>query len=184
MSLMQVNLRQVRRNPSAGGGFRRGLTRIKAPPRRAVHAGAMAYLTLLLCHLLAAIAFAGTVLVEVLLLPGCAGACPRPPPAALSGLRRAGPQADAGGAGAAVRGRDRPYFKHHRGALARPLPSTFGLLLSIKIALAASVFCHFLAAMHWQRHGRLDGPRSQRLHRSVLLHVLAIAILTKAMFHL
>ena len=39
------------------------------------------------------------------------------------------------------------------------------------------------SAMAWQRRGRLDGPRSHRLHLSVLVHVLAIAILAKAMFH-
>jgi hypothetical protein len=144
----------------------------------------MTYLLLLLCHLLAAIAFIGTVLVEVLFLPG---------------VRRRLPAASARRLEAAFAAQARAVMPwvlallylagiglawHHRGALAQPLASTFGLLLAIKIALATSVFGHFLTAMHWQRRGRLDGRRSQRLHRSVLLHVLAIAILAKAMFHL
>ncbi len=161
-----------------------GLTRIKAPRRRRVHAGAMAYLSLLLLHLLAAIAFVGTVLVEVLFLPGVRRRLPaavgvRLEAAFAAQARRVMPWVllvlYAAGLGLAW---------HHRGALAQPLASTFGLLLSVKIALAASVAGHFLLAMAWQRRGRLDGRRSRWLHRSVLLHLLAIALLAKAMFHL
>ncbi|AKC88207.1 membrane protein [Pseudoxanthomonas suwonensis] len=144
----------------------------------------MAYLLLLLVHLLAAMAFAGTVLFEVLFLPGVRRRLP-----AAAGLRLEAAFAErarrimpwvllalyAAGLGLAW---------HHRGALARPLDSAFALLLVVKIALAASVFGHFLWAMVQQRRGRLDGPRSRRLHRSVLLHVLAIVVLAKAMFHL
>jgi hypothetical protein len=72
----------------------------------------------------------------------------------------------------------------HRAALAQPLASSFGLLLTLKIALALSVFGHFATAMVWRRRGVLGGRRSRRLHLSVFCHVLAIVLLAKAMFYL
>lgn len=143
-----------------------------------------AYLAFLLLHLLAAIVFIGTVVVEVLFLPG---------------VRRRLSPANARRLEAAFAAQARGLMPwvlamlylaglglawHHRGALAQPLGSHFAMLLWAKMVLAASVFGHFLRAMAWQRQGRLDGPRSRRLHRSVLLHVLAIAVLAKLMFHL
>jgi len=160
------------------------LTPVKAPAGTLRHAGGMVYLLLLLVHLLAAIAFIGTVLVEVLFLPGVRRRMPT-----MAGIRL-----DA--AFAAQARRVMPWVLlalytaglglawHYRAALAQPLGSTFALLLSIKIVLAVSVAGHFLTAMHWQRHGCLDGARSHRLHLSVLAHLLAIAVLAKAMFHL
>ncbi len=157
---------------------------VKARAAASRDAGAMAYLILLLVHLLAAIAFIGTVLVEVLFMPGVRR---RLPPAAGRGLEAAfAAQARtvmpwvllalfSAGLGLAW---------HHRGALVQPLGSHFALLLWLKIGLAGSVLGHFLRAMWLQRRGRLDGPRSHRLHLSVLGHVLAIAVLAKAMFHL
>lgn len=157
---------------------------VKAAAAARCHAGAMAYLLLLLVHLLAAMAFAGTVLVEVLFLPGVRRCLPH-----ALGLRLEA-------AFAAQARRVMPWVLlalyaaglalawHHRGALAHPLDSRFGLLLAAKIVLAASVAGHFGLAMAWQRRGRLGGRRSLCLHRSVLLHVLAIVVLAKAMFHL
>jgi hypothetical protein len=70
----------------------------------------------------------------------------------------------------------------HRAALAAPMASHFGLLLSLKIALAFLVLGHFFTAMLWRRTGRLNGQRSRRLHYSVFAHVLLIVILAKAMY--
>lgn len=144
----------------------------------------MEYLVLLVLHLLAAVAFIGTVLVEVLFMPGVRRRLP-----ASTGRRLE--------AAFAAQARTRmPWVLlvlfaagiglawHHRGALAQPLGSHLAMLLWLKIALAASVAGHFLRAMWLHRRGRLDGPRSRRLHLSVLGHVLAIAVLAKAMFHL
>src|SRR5690606_24149014 len=72
----------------------------------------------------------------------------------------------------------------YRTALAQPLASSFGLLLSLKIALAVSVFGHFVTAMVLQRRGRLNGRNSRRIHLSVFTHVVLILILAKAMFYL
>lgn len=144
----------------------------------------MIYLLLLLLHLFAAIAFIGTVMVEVLFLPGVAR---RLPPAGRRRLEAAFAARARGvmpGVLAVLYAAGLGLAWHHRGALARPLDSTFACLLVLKLLLAASVAAHFITAMDWQRRGRLDGRRSRRLHLSVLAHLLAIAVLAKAMFHL
>lgn len=142
----------------------------------------MSYGLLLTLHLLAAIAFAGTVFFEVVML---AGVRRRLPPETLRALERAiGDRATAvmpwvlltlygAGIGLAMQ---------HRAVLAQPLASSFGLLLTLKIVLALSVFAHFATAMVWRRRGRLNGRRSRRLHLSVFAHVLGIVVLAKAMF--
>lgn len=143
----------------------------------------MNYGLLLTLHLLAAIAFAGTVFFEVVMLGGVRG---RLPAELLRSVERAvGDRATAVmpwvlltlyTAGAAL-------AWQHRAALAQPLGSSYAMLLAAKIMLALSVFGHFATAMWWRRRGRLDGRRSRRLHLSVFCHVLAIVLLAKAMFH-
>lgn len=142
----------------------------------------MNHALLLTLHLLAAIAFAGTVFFEVLVLQGAQA---RLPPAMRSEIGRALDTRAvavmpwvllvlyAAGIGMAWQ---------YRAALAHPLDSRFGLLLSVKIVLAASVLGHFALAMSWRRRGLLHGTRSRRLHRSVLGHVLAIVVLAKALY--
>ena len=144
----------------------------------------MPYGLLLTLHLLAAIAFAGTVFFEVVMLEGVRRHLP---PEAMRAVERAiGNRATAimpwvlltlyaAGLGLAWQ---------HRAALAQPLASSFGLLLALKMVLAVSVFGHFATAMMWRRRGVLNGRRSRRLHLSVFTHVLAIVLLAKAMFHL
>ena len=135
-----------------------------------------------LLHLLAAIAFAGTVFFEVVMLGGARRHAPHEAMHAVEGAigRRAVAVMPwvllvlyAAGAVLAW---------HHRGALAHPLASGFALLLTIKIALALAVLGHFATAMLWRRSGRLRGRASRRLHLSVFVHVLAIVVLAKAMF--
>jgi hypothetical protein len=144
----------------------------------------MSYGLLLALHLLAAIAFAGTVFFEVVMLEGVRKHLPQE---AMRAVERAvGNRATAvmpwvlltlyvAGIGLAWQ---------HRAALLQPLASSFGLLLALKIALALSVFGHFVTAMVWRRRGVLGGGRSRRLHLSVFCHVLAIVLLAKAMFYL
>jgi hypothetical protein len=144
----------------------------------------MSYGVLLFLHLLAAMAFVGTVFFEVVMLQGVRKHLPQE---TLRALERAiGDRATAvmpwvlltlyaAGAGLAWQ---------HRTALAQPLAGSFGLLLTVKIALALSVFGHFATAMVWRRRGLLSGRRSRRLHASVFVHVLAIVLLAKAMFYL
>lgn len=143
----------------------------------------MSYALLLILHLLAAIAFVGTVFFEVVMLEGVRKRLPQESMRAVE--RAIGDQATAvmpwvlltlyaAGIGLAWQ---------HRAALAQPLASSFGLLLMLKIALALSVFGHFAVAMVWRRRGVLGGHRSRRLHLSVFCHVLAIVLLAKAMFY-
>ena len=142
----------------------------------------MSYGWLLVLHLLAAIAFVGTVFFEVVMLGGVRRQLS---PATMRELETAiGSRA--------VRimpwvllvlfGAGLGMAWQHRAALAAPLSSHFALLLSIKIALAASVLGHFATAMVWRRNGRLNGQRSRRLHYSIFAHVLLIVVLAKAMF--
>lgn len=144
----------------------------------------MSYGLLLALHLLAAIAFAGTVFFEVVMLEGVRKHLPQE---AMRAVERA-----VGNSATAVM----PWVLltlyvagiglawQHRAALLQPLASSFGLLLALKIALALSVFGHFVTAMVWRRRGVLGGGRSRRLHLSVFCHVLAIVLLAKAMFYL
>ncbi|HMN81741.1 MAG TPA: hypothetical protein PKA20_17710 [Burkholderiaceae bacterium] len=144
----------------------------------------MSYGLLLTLHLLAAIAFVGTVFFEVVMLEGVRRHLPQ---AAMREVERAiGNRATAvmpwvllilyaAGIGLAW---------HHRTALADPLASRFALLLTVKIVLALAVFGHFATAMIWRRRGLLSGRRSRRLHLSVFCHVLAIVLLAKAMLYL
>lgn len=144
----------------------------------------MSYGLLLILHLLAAIAFVGTVFFEVVMLEGVRKHLPSDTMRAVE--RAIGNRAVAimpwvlltlyaAGIGLAWQ---------HRAALAQPLASSFALLLTIKIALALSVFGHFATAMFWRRRGELRGARSRKLHLSVFSHVLAIVVLAKAMLYL
>ncbi|MGE8611597.1 MAG: CopD family copper resistance protein [Achromobacter veterisilvae] len=72
----------------------------------------------------------------------------------------------------------------HRAALASPGSSPFGLLLSIKIALATSVLIHVVIAMTLARRQRLRGAVRRRVHISVFCHMVGIVLLAKTMFHL
>ncbi|KAF1709718.1 hypothetical protein CSC71_10780 [Pseudoxanthomonas sangjuensis] len=143
----------------------------------------MAYVLLLIAHLLCAAAFIGVVFAEVMLMPAVKKRLPRP--VALLWEKEFGRRARRimppivlalylAGVGLA-------WF--HRGALAHPLQSSFALLLTVKIALAASVAGHVATALILQRRKRLTASRSDLIHRSVLAHVLLIAVIAKAMFH-
>lgn len=145
----------------------------------------MSYYGLVLTlHLLAAIAFAGTVFFEVLMLEGVRHHLP-------AETMRSVEQAIGN---RAVRimpfvllllyGAGITLAWQHRAALAAPWGSHFAALLTLKITLAVSVFGHFLTAMIWRRSGRLNGRRSRRLHYSVFAHVLLIVLLAKGMFYL
>jgi len=144
----------------------------------------MSYPLLLIVHLFAAIMFVGTVFFEVIMLEGVRKHVPKE---VMRSMEAAiGKRARAimpwvllllFGAGFGM-----AWF--HRAALSAPLASNFGLLLSIKILLALSVFGHFLTAMVLHRLGRLRSRASQRIHISVFIHVVLIVLLAKLMFYL
>lgn len=144
----------------------------------------MSYPILLVLHLLAALAFIGTVFFEVLIFENVRKHVPHD---AMRQVEQAvGNRARAlipwvllllysAGIGMAWQ---------HRAALAQPLSSSFGLLLWVKILLTISVFVHFATAMAWRRRGVLRGQRSRRLHLSVFFHLVAIVLLAKGMVYL
>lgn len=144
----------------------------------------MSYPILLVLHLFAALVFIGTVFFEVLVLESVRHHVPRE---AMREVERGiGNRARAlmpwvllvlYGAGIGM-------AWQHRAALEQPLASSFGLLLSIKILLAISVFGHFATAMLWRRRGQLRGRRSRLLHLSVFAHMVAIVLLAKGMLYL
>jgi hypothetical protein len=115
----------------------------------------MSYGLLITLHLLAAVAFAGTVFFEVVLL---ANVHSRVPQQHMLPVEQAlGTRATAvmpwvllvlysAGAGLAWQ---------HRSVLAHPLASSTGMLMVLKIALALSVLAHFASAMWWRRQGNL-----------------------------
>ncbi|OLF53465.1 hypothetical protein [Pseudomonas chlororaphis] len=72
---------------------------------------------------------------------------------------------------------------HHRGALGQPLGSHFASLLSLKIALALSIIGHYLVLAYWLKTARLTAVRACWIRRSVLAHMLLIVVLAKAMFY-
>lgn len=71
----------------------------------------------------------------------------------------------------------------HRGALSQPLDSSFGLLLSLKILLALSIIGHYLWLAYWLRKGRLSPGRASWIRRSIFGHMLLIVLLAKGMFY-
>ncbi|MBV7482927.1 CopD family copper resistance protein [Bordetella sp. BOR01] len=144
----------------------------------------MSYPVLLTLHLFAAVAFAGTVFFEVVMLEGVRRHVPREAMRIMESAigtraRRVVPWILLVLYGAGL-----GLAWQHRAALAQPLASGFGLLLGLKIVLAASVFGHFLTAMALQRRGRLNARNSRRIHISVFGHVVLILLLAKAMFYL
>lgn len=141
----------------------------------------MTYSVVVAVHLLAAIAFAGTVFFEVVMLEGVRRHVPAE---ALRAVERGiGDRAVAimPWVLATLFGAGIFLAWQQRGVLASPFGSVYGTLLTLKIALAASVLAHFATAMTWRARGTMTGRRSRRLHASVFCHVLAIVLLAKAM---
>ncbi|MGE8611595.1 MAG: CopD family copper resistance protein [Achromobacter veterisilvae] len=142
------------------------------------------YPLLLILHLLAAFVFVGTVTFEVLFLEPVHRRLPPDVRRALGG--QLGPRVRSvvpwavlvlylAGLGLAWQ---------YRGALASPASSSFGILLTLKIALAVSVLAHVITALAMAKRKRLTGELQRRLHISVFCHMVAIVVLAKAMFYL
>jgi len=144
----------------------------------------MAYPVLLILHLFAALAFAGTVFFEVVMLEGVRKHVPREAMRLIESAIGARARRVAPWILLVLYGAGLGLAWQHRAALAQPLASSFGLLLGLKIILAVSVFGHFLTAMALQHGGRLNGRNSRRIHISVFCHVVLIVLLAKAMFYL
>ena len=141
------------------------------------------YPYLLVTHLLAAIAFIGTLFFEVVIWHHA---------------RRQLSDTSQAGAEQAIAVRSRKVLHgvvlllygagiglawQYRGALSQPLASSFGTLLSLKILLALSIIGHYLLLAYWLTHGRLSAARATWIRRSILGHMVLIVVLAKAMFY-
>ena len=145
--------------------------------------GSIMYGVLLVTHLLAAIAFIGTLFFEVFIWHAA---------------RRPLSQAVREGVDQAIAQRSRHVLHgvvlvlygagialawQHRGALSQPLSNSFGLLLSLKILLALSIVGHYVWLAYWLKSGRLTPSRACWLRRSILGHMVVIVVLAKGMFY-
>jgi len=143
----------------------------------------MIYPLLLVIHLLAAIAFIGTLFFEVCIWQAARRQL-------LTGPQEAADQAIAQrsrkvlhGVVLLLYGAGIGLAWHYRGALNQPLGSVFASLLSLKIVLALSIVGHYLLLAYWLKTAQLTASRAAWIRRSVLGHMLLIVVLAKAMFH-
>lgn len=143
----------------------------------------MMYPFLLVTHLLAAIAFIGTLFFEVVIwhrareqLADTAQSTADQAIAVRSRKVLHGVVVLLYGAGIAL-------AWQHRGVLSQPLASSFGTLLSLKIVLALSIIGHYLLLAYWLKSARLTVSRASWIRRSILGHMVMIVILAKAMFY-
>ncbi len=141
----------------------------------------MTYSLLHLAHLLAAIFFIGALFFEVAILAHAqrqVGAVAEPMIRAVNARSRVVLHAVAAVLYASGLG----LGWHHRGVLADPLGSVFGILLALKVALALGVFASFALVVVWLRRGVLTSRRRHRLRLAILAQTLLIVVLAKVMF--
>lgn len=143
----------------------------------------MIYPWLLVTHLLAAIAFVGTLFFEVCIWHAARRQLP-------AGTQAPADQAIAlrsrkvlHGVVLLLYGAGIGLAWQYRGALSHPLDSRFASLLSLKITLALSIVGHYLLLAYWLQRSRLTPRRADWIRRSILGHMLLIVILAKAMFY-
>ncbi|WLI04386.1 hypothetical protein PSH66_17360 [Pseudomonas sp. FP597] len=63
-----------------------------------------------------------------------------------------------------------------------PWTGRFALLLSLKISLALSIIGHYLLLAYWLTHKRLSPTRAMWIRRSILAHMVLIVILAKSLW--
>lgn len=144
----------------------------------------MSYSLLHVVHLLAAIAFIGTLFFEVVIL---AQVKPQLDAAAVTDLQLAlgrRTRAVLHWVVLLVYGAGLGLAWQHRQALAEPFASSFATLLSLKIVLAVSVFLSFGLVAVLLRSGRMTPALYRKLHWAVLVQMLGIVLLAKGMFYL
>jgi len=143
----------------------------------------MRYTILLTLHLFGALIFVGAVFFEILILEGVRRHVDRDAMRAVEqdigrSARRLMPWVLL-----VLYGAGFGMAWYYRGALAHPLDSHFGTLLTLKILLAFSVLMHFIRAITWVAQGRMTRGRSRIIHYSVFAHMIGIVLLAKLMFH-
>lgn len=144
----------------------------------------MEYAAIHVIHLLCAIAFIGVVFFEVLILEGVRqNLLPDVMTQVEEGLVKRAKKIMPWVVGTIfVTGAGLAY--HHMDSLSRPLESSFGLMLLLKIALALSVLVHFVTAIRAATNGCMESGRFKNTHLSVAIHMFFIVLLAKGMFYI
>lgn len=141
------------------------------------------YPLLLVTHLLAAIAFIGTLFFEVFIWHSARQQLAGAPQAIMDQAISVRSRKVLHGVVLLLYSAGLGLAWLHRGALSQPLASHFGTLLSLKMTLALSIIGHYLLLAYWLRKSRLSTSRATWIRRSILGHMLLIVILAKAMFY-
>ena len=141
------------------------------------------YPFLLVTHLLAAIAFIGTLFFEVVIWHRARQQLADPAQTTADQAIAVRSRKVLHGVVLLLYGAGIGLAWQYRGALSQPLASSFGLLLSLKILLALSIIGHYLLLAYWLTQARLTTTRASWIRRSILGHMVLIVILAKAMFY-
>lgn len=143
----------------------------------------MFYPYLLVIHLLAAIAFIGTLFFEVFIWYTARQHVSQAARTASDHAISARSRNVLHGVVLVLYGAGIGLAWHHRSALSQPLASSFASLLSLKIVLALSIIGHYLLLAYWLKRQRLSEARARWIRCSILGHMLLIVVLAKAMFY-
>jgi hypothetical protein len=141
------------------------------------------YPVLLVTHLLAAIAFIGTLFFEVVIWHYARQQLTDAPQSTADQAIAVRSRKVLHGVVLLLYGAGIGMAWQYRGALSQPLASSFGTLLSVKILLALSIIGHYLLLAYWLKSARLTITRASWIRRSILGHMVLIVILVKAMFY-
>ncbi|WP_338476940.1 hypothetical protein [Pseudomonas khavaziana] len=143
----------------------------------------MIYPFLLVIHLLAAIAFIGTLFFEVVIWHHARQQLPDAPRSTADQAIALRSRKVLHGVVVLLYGAGISLAWQYRGALSQPPASSLGVLLSLKILLALSIIGHYLLLAYWLKNARLSAQRAGWIRRSILGHMVLIVILAKAMFY-
>ncbi|MEB0046700.1 MULTISPECIES: hypothetical protein [unclassified Pseudomonas] len=141
------------------------------------------YPILLVTHLLAAIAFIGTLFFDVVIWHHARQQLPEAPQSTADQAIAVRSRKVLHGVVLLLYGAGISLAWQYRGALSQPLASIFGTMLSLKILLALSIIGHYLLLAYWLKSSRLTTTRASWIRRSILGHMVLIVILAKAMFY-
>jgi uncharacterized protein len=144
----------------------------------------MSYSLLHVVHLLAAIAFIGTLFFEVIILAKVKAQLASGARVELEQALGKRTRTVLHWVVVLVYGAGFGLAWYHRQALSNPFASSFSTLLSLKIVLAVSVFFSFGLVAMLLRSGRMSPSLYRKLHWAVLAQMLGIVLLAKGMFYI
>lgn len=141
----------------------------------------MLYSWLLIVHLLAAMAFIGTLFFEVVIWHRAREELAWPAQFTSDHAIARRSRQVLHGVVVLLYGAGIGLAWHYRAVLSVPWGSRFAALLSLKIVLALSIIGHYLWLAYLLSHQRLSPRRATWIRRSILGHMVLIVILAKWM---